>query len=244
MRQIIDFRYGKRWDVRMEGVMAQHGALAGNQDIADVAWYVSKLERDGARGVGDGQYVERGAALYAKSCASCHGVKAEGDEARGIPRLSGQHAAYLTRQIYDAVDARRLPLAASHRKRLVTLDFEEVLGLTDYLSRIGWNPPVESTALDESTPGSYRRLPASYRIHGEPEPFGELHHALVVGEYGAVNRAEALLRGVGEQQWNQRAADTAALPRVRHRHGEFTRVRCRPRRNARHRRCARRLPGR
>ena len=145
VRQIIDFRYGKRWDVRMEGVMAQHGALAGNQDIADVAWYVSKLQRDGARGVGDGQYVERGAALYAKSCASCHGVNAEGDEARGIPRLSGQHAAYLTRQIYDAVDARRLPLAASHRKRLVTLDFEEVLGLTDYLSRIGWNPPVEST---------------------------------------------------------------------------------------------------
>jgi cytochrome c553 len=144
VRQIIDFRYGKRWDVRMEGVMAQHGVLAGNQDIADVAWYVSKLERDGARGVGDGHYVERGAALYAKSCASCHGAKAEGDEARGIPRLSGQHAAYLTRQIYDAVDARRLPLAASHRKRLVTLDFEEVLGLTDYLSRIGWNPPVET----------------------------------------------------------------------------------------------------
>ena len=95
--------------------------------------------------MGDGHYVERGAALYAKSCASCHGANAEGDEARGIPRLSGQHAAYLTRQIYDAVDARRLPLAASHRKRLVTLDFEEVLGLTDYLSRIGWNPPVEST---------------------------------------------------------------------------------------------------
>jgi len=144
VRQIIDFRYGKRWDVRMEGVMAEHSVLAGNQDIADVASYVSKLDRDGARGIGDGLYVERGAALYANACASCHGANADGDGARGIPRLAGQHAAYLARQIYDAVDARRLPLTETHRKRLVHLDFEQVLGLTDYLSRIGWNPPAES----------------------------------------------------------------------------------------------------
>jgi cytochrome c553 len=144
VRQIIDFRYGKRWDVRMEGVMAKHSVLASNQDIADVAAYVSNLERDGNRGVGDGYYVERGAAVYARGCASCHGAAAEGDDARGIPRLSGQHAGYLARQIYDAVDARRLPLAETHRKRLVHLDFEEVLGLTDYLSRIGWNLPAET----------------------------------------------------------------------------------------------------
>ena len=144
VRQIIDFRYGKRWDVRMEGLMAEHSVLAGNQDIADVAAYVSNLERDGARGVGDGSYVERGAAVYAQGCASCHGPAAEGDAQKGIPRLAGQHAAYLARQIYDAVDARRLPLSETHRKRLVHLDFEQVLGLTDYLSRIGWNPPAES----------------------------------------------------------------------------------------------------
>jgi len=99
VRQIIDFRYGRRWDARMEGVMAEHSVLAGNQDIADVAAYVSKLERDGARGVGDGQYVERGAALYAKGCASCHGASAEGDESRGIPRLAGQHADYAYAQL-------------------------------------------------------------------------------------------------------------------------------------------------
>jgi cytochrome c553 len=144
VRQIIDFRYGRRWDARMEGVMAEHSVLAGNQDIADVAAYVSKLERDGARGVGDGQYVERGAALYAKGCASCHGANAEGDEARGIPRLAGQHAGYLARQIYDAVDGRRLPLTESHRKRFAPLVFEDVLGLTDYLARIGWTPPLNT----------------------------------------------------------------------------------------------------
>jgi len=143
VRQIVDFRYGKRWDVRMEGIAAKHTLLATSQDIADVAAFVSRLDRDGSRGVGDGLYVEKGAAIYTQQCASCHGADAEGDGDKGIPRLSGQHAAYLARQIYDAVDARRLPLAETHRKRFVPLDFEQVLGLTDYLSRIGWNPPAK-----------------------------------------------------------------------------------------------------
>ena len=143
VRQIVDFRYGKRWDVRMEGIAAKHTLLATSQDIADVAAFVSRLDRDGSRGVGEGLYVEKGAAIYAQQCASCHGVNAEGDGDKGIPRLSGQHAGYLARQIYDAVDARRLPLAETHRKRFVPLDFEQVLGLTDYLSRIGWNPPAK-----------------------------------------------------------------------------------------------------
>jgi len=143
VRQIVDFRYGKRWDVRMEGIAAKHTLLATSQDIADVADFVSRLDRDGSRGVGDGLYVEKGAAIYTQQCASCHGADAEGDGDKGIPRLSGQHAAYLARQIYDAVDARRLPLAETHRKRFVPLDFEQVLGLTDYLSRIGWNPPAK-----------------------------------------------------------------------------------------------------
>jgi len=143
VRQIVDFRYGKRWDVRMEGIAAKHTLLATSQDIADVAAFVSRLDRDGSRGVGDGLYVEKGAAIYAQQCASCHGARADGDGDKGIPRLSGQHAAYLARQIYDAVDARRLPLAETHRKRFVPLDFEQVLGLTDYLSRIGWNPPAK-----------------------------------------------------------------------------------------------------
>ena len=143
VRQIVDFRYGKRWDVRMEGIAAKHTLLATNQDIADVAAFVSRLDRDGSRGVGEGLYVEKGAAIYAQQCASCHGANADGDGDKGIPRLSGQHAAYLARQIYDAVDARRLPLAETHRKRFVPLDFEQVLGLTDYLSRIGWNPSAK-----------------------------------------------------------------------------------------------------
>jgi cytochrome c553 len=137
-RQIVDFRHGKRWDMRMEGVATSHSILPELPDITDVAWYVSRLGRDGTRGIGDGHHVDKGAAIYGAQCASCHGAQAEGNDAKEIPRLSGQHASYLARQIYDAVDGRRPPLSKTHGKRFRPLTFEQVMGLTDYLARIGW----------------------------------------------------------------------------------------------------------
>ena len=144
--QIVDFRSGRRWDVRMEGVATSHEIIPELQDIADVAWYVSRLDRDGRRGVRDGQNVERGAAIYATSCRSCHGADGGGSDQKLVPRLAGQHAGYLARQIYDAVDGRRPVLAKSHGKRFAPLGFEEVLGLTDYLARLGWQDPQPEPA--------------------------------------------------------------------------------------------------
>jgi cytochrome c553 len=138
VRQVVNFRLGKRWDMRMEGVATSHEIMPELQDIADVAHYVSELGPDSARGIGDGVHVADGAKLYSKQCASCHGNQGEGNDAKEIPRLAGQHAAYLARQIYDAVDGRRPELTHSHGKRLESLDFEDVLGLSDYLARIGW----------------------------------------------------------------------------------------------------------
>jgi cytochrome c553 len=139
VRQIVDFRRGKRWDFRMEGVATSHEILGKPQDIADVAWYVSRLDADSARGVGDGIYLQQGEKLYAEKCASCHGREGEGNGKTEIPRIAGQHAGYLARQIYDAVDGRRPELTRTHRKRFEPLGFEDVLGLTDYLARLGWS---------------------------------------------------------------------------------------------------------
>ena len=55
-----------------------------------------------------------------------------------IPRLGGQHAAYLSRQIHDAVDGRRPALGRTHGQRFAPFDFNDVQGIADYLSRIGW----------------------------------------------------------------------------------------------------------
>lgn len=141
VRQVLQFRGGKHWDMRMEGVASKDGMLPKPQDIADVAAWINSLGRDGRRGVGQGDHLEIGQRIYEANCASCHGRQGEGDERREVPRLAGQHSGYLTRQIYDAVDGRRPALASSHRRQLGPLTFEEVLGVTDYLSRLGWNPP-------------------------------------------------------------------------------------------------------
>ncbi len=138
-KQIVDFRYGKRWDFRMEGMADRHH-LANAQDIADVSAYVSQLEQPGKRGIGSGEFAEMGAAIFAKQCQSCHGAQAQGDAGTGVPRLAGQHYAYLMRQMYDAVDGRRPALPQLHTKRIAPLDFEQVRAVSDFLARIGWEP--------------------------------------------------------------------------------------------------------
>ncbi|HEU4778508.1 MAG TPA: c-type cytochrome [Steroidobacteraceae bacterium] len=137
-KQIVDFRYGKRWDFRMEGQADRHH-LAVAQDIADVAAYVSQLERSGKRGLGSGEFVADGSQIYAKNCQSCHGAAAEGSKEKGVPQLAGQHYAYLMRQMYDAVDGRRPALPRLHSERIEPLDFEQVRAVSDFLARIGWN---------------------------------------------------------------------------------------------------------
>ena len=139
VKQLVDFRSGKRWDFRMEGAAEQHH-LTGAQDIADVAAYVAKLDSPGTRGIGNGEFVEEGSRIYTKQCASCHGPAAEGNAQRGVPRLAGQHYGYLMRQMYDAVDGRRPALPRLHSQRIAPLDFQQVRALSDYLARIGWQP--------------------------------------------------------------------------------------------------------
>ncbi len=139
LKQIIDFRHGKRWDFRMEQIADQHH-LEGPQDIADIAAYVTSLERGGARGIGEGTYSADGAVLYGQRCASCHRPDGSGDAAKAIPRLAGQHYDYLVRQMYDAVDGRRPTLDKVHVNKIEPLDFQQVRALADFLSRIGWDP--------------------------------------------------------------------------------------------------------
>jgi cytochrome c553 len=135
-KQLVDFRAGKRWDFRMEGAAEKHH-LIGPQDIADVAAHVSQLTRPETRGIGSGEFVERGSRIYSAQCQSCHGANAEGTQ-EGVPRLAGQHYAYLLRQMYDAVDGRRPALSRLHSKRIAPFDFEQVRAISDYLARIGW----------------------------------------------------------------------------------------------------------
>ncbi|HUG73446.1 MAG TPA: c-type cytochrome [Steroidobacteraceae bacterium] len=132
-RQLVDYRHARRWDPRMEHQAGQ--ALANAQAIADVAAHVASLPRGRGIGTGRGDMVERGRAIYAAQCASCHGGAAEGDGAALVPRLAGQHYAYLIRQFHDAVEGRRPNFPSDHVRLLEPFQRDDLAGLADWLAR-------------------------------------------------------------------------------------------------------------
>ena len=134
VKQLIDFRRGKRWDFRMEQRANSH--LRGFQDIADVAFYLNAQPRKSDGGTSSGDNLAQGANLYAANCASCHGERGEGEDVEAVPMLAGQHSGYLLRQMYDAVDGRRPTLTRLHSQRIKPLDFEQLRAVAVYLSQL------------------------------------------------------------------------------------------------------------
>ena len=134
VKQLIDFRHGKRGDFRMEQRARTH--LAGFQDIADVAFYINAQPRSSEASANSREILATGASLYASNCSSCHGKRGEGDEVEAVPMLAGQHPAYLLRQMYDTVDGRRPALTRLHSQPVKSLDSEQLHAVADYLSQL------------------------------------------------------------------------------------------------------------
>jgi cytochrome c553 len=84
---------------------------------------------------------ESGRALYRKECARCHGRAAQGDGAKAIPALAGQHFSYLAKQLADFIELER-DVPEMHRlfaePRLGTP--QVIANLSEYLSQL---PPNE-----------------------------------------------------------------------------------------------------
>jgi cytochrome c553 len=139
-KQLIDYRHDRRWDLRMEH-FADHHHLPDAQALADVAAYIHQLVASGPAGEGSGKQLEAGAALYAQRCRSCHGAGADGDAARAVPRIAGQHYEYLRRQFYDAVDGRRPNFSPAHIRLLTQFEHDDIEAVADYLSRLPDNRP-------------------------------------------------------------------------------------------------------
>ncbi|HTP38963.1 MAG TPA: c-type cytochrome [Steroidobacteraceae bacterium] len=136
--QLMDFRYSRRWDLRMEQLALSH-RIEGAQGIADVADHVNRLPIRGPIGTGDGTQLAHGHALYVRRCQSCHGAAGQGNDAQGVPQLSAQHFAYLLRQMHDAVEGRRPHFPSAHVELLDKLVRDDLVGVADYLSRL---PPA------------------------------------------------------------------------------------------------------
>jgi len=145
VKQLVDFRYARRWDYRMENFADRHH-LPTPQSIADVAAYAVQLRPVSMGGTGDGAELRVGVQTYFAQCQSCHGTLGQGSDGRLVPRLSGQQYAYLLRQLLDTADGRRPNMSSQHRRLLQQLDNAKIKGLSDYLSRVMDPDPSSSSS--------------------------------------------------------------------------------------------------
>src|SRR5262245_48170998 len=137
VKQLVDFRHGRRWDVRMQGA-ARHPELQDSQDLLDVAAYAESLKQPPRRMTGGGNTatLQEGRRIYYRDCESCHGRLAEGDLRSMIPRLAGQNYPYLRRQFIDLAYRQRLGMDREHIERIGKMSEKDLTAVADYLSRL------------------------------------------------------------------------------------------------------------
>ena len=139
VKQLVDFRHGKRWDIRMERYSGDH-VLKDASDIAAVASFISLLPQQRNPYSGGLQDLDNKNQLYARSCAVCHGAAAEGGSQQRIPRLAGQNDQYLVRQMHYALEGRRPNLTQEHMALLARFEFADLEVVARYLSRLSPEP--------------------------------------------------------------------------------------------------------
>jgi cytochrome c553 len=130
---LVRFRHGHNSTHRMQ-YFAGTSRLATTQDVANVAAYVAALQPASPGGVGTGLSLGEGARVYLRYCESCHGPTAEGDGARPVPRLAGQHYRYTLRQMNAPANAQRT--VDPHARRIEQLTAADRDAVADYLSRL------------------------------------------------------------------------------------------------------------
>lgn len=127
VRQLQAFKTGSRRNAIMNGVAAG----LSEADIMDLAAYFADLSPPPGNGE-NSTLTKQGRILY-QACWGCHGPRGEGQE--GYPRLAGQHAAYLVRQLENFRTGRRNNPVMAEIAR--TLDGNEARALGAYLESLG-----------------------------------------------------------------------------------------------------------
>ena len=137
VKQLVDFRHERRWDVRMQGA-ARHPELQDSQDLLDVAAYAESLTRPAPRELGttDAATRQEGRRIYYRDCERCHGRLAEGDLRTMVPRLAGQNFRYLRYQFIDVAYRQRLGMDEAHIKRIRALSESDLAAVAAYLSQL------------------------------------------------------------------------------------------------------------
>jgi cytochrome c553 len=138
MKQLLDIREGRRDSPSMFRFV-QERTVGGYQNLADVVAYISTLPMSPNHGKGkwakSSEEYKQGKSTFTVKCLTCHGDAAQGNSDAVIPRLQGQHYAYLVQQARAIVNHQRKadPVMASV---ISSLDFDEIDKVMNYISRI------------------------------------------------------------------------------------------------------------
>jgi cytochrome c553 len=111
--------------------------------LAWAGWSLAAWAQDGA------SIATQGAGANAPACATCHGARGEGNAASSFPRLAGQSAAYLDRQLDAYADGHRQnPIMTPIAKALTNAQREAV---ATYYAQL---PVAAATAAGQGEAGS------------------------------------------------------------------------------------------
>lgn len=135
VKLLTDYRHARRWDPRMQHYADAH-VLPDMQAVADVAAHIAALDRGATAGSGRGNRLQLGQALFAERCATCHGQRGEGDAATLVPRVAGQHHAYLLRLFKEAAEGARPSYPPDHISLFQELGPERLEAIADAASRM------------------------------------------------------------------------------------------------------------
>lgn len=134
-RQMFNFKLGKRRSTEMKAQVADLSAaevqalaeyFSSKAVIADIAFDPALADK------GREIYLNGNPGTGVTACATCHGPRAHG--ALFLPRLAGQHASYIERQIHAFIDrTRQAPDMVMHSV-VTALTEDEIVALGQYLS--------------------------------------------------------------------------------------------------------------
>lgn len=137
LKQLKDIKSGARPIVEMTGLLDN----LSDQDMADIAAFYASQQM--SVGAADPKLVEQGVALFRggkldegmPACIGCHAPDGSGLAAAGFPKLAGQHATYVAKQLTDFREGNRTNDGESMIMRAIAakLSNKDIEALSSYI---------------------------------------------------------------------------------------------------------------
>jgi cytochrome c553 len=130
--QLFQFREGNRKDAQMSPMAAN----LSNADMNNLAAYFSSVKPSPAAHHTSPQNAAAGAELAKRfNCVQCHGPALQGQQ--HIPRIAGQHAAYLGAQLKAFKAGKRADMDGNMTAAAQALSDGDIEILVDYVAGLG-----------------------------------------------------------------------------------------------------------